>query len=177
MIDLFFENIEHSLAILVFISRLGDVGTTYLATPNLKLEANPLVRKLRWPFALFGFVLCLVPYYSTALAVVIIVVSLLVSASNGQRLWLLRTIGEDRYYDLLLSAASKAEMPSALAMLLLPGFFMTVLGGLILLFYPDPNFDWGFYVAMGVFLYAFVLLLYGPLSFFRLRRQSAEIED
>jgi membrane protein implicated in regulation of membrane protease activity len=62
-------------------------------------------------------------------------------------------------------------------MLLLPGFFMTVLGGLILLFYPDPNFDWGFYVAMGVFLYAFVLLLYGPLSFFRLRRQSAEIED
>jgi hypothetical protein len=173
MINLFFNNLEHSLAILVFISRLGDVGTTYLATPNLKLEANPLVRKLRWPFALFTLVLCLVPYFSTALAVVVIVVSLLVSVSNSQRLWLVRTIGEDSYHDLLLAAAGKAEMPGAMVMLLLPGLFMTVLGVFVLLLYPDPNYDWGFWVAIGMFLYAFVLILYGPLSFFRLRKKSS----
>jgi hypothetical protein len=173
MINLFFDNLEHSLAILVLLSRLGDVGTTYLATPNLKLEANPIVRKLRWPFALFTLVLCLVPYYSTAFAVVVIVVSLLVSVSNSQRLWLIRTIGEDSYHDLLLSAAGKAEMPGTIGLLLIPGLFMTLLGVFVLLFYPDPNYDWGFWVAIGIFSYAFVLILYGPLSFFRLRKKGA----
>jgi hypothetical protein len=27
--------------------RLGDIGTTYLLTPNLKLEANPLLRRFQ----------------------------------------------------------------------------------------------------------------------------------
>ena len=36
------------------------MGSTYLATPTLKLEANAVVRKLRWPFAFLPLLLCLV---------------------------------------------------------------------------------------------------------------------
>lgn len=176
MTEYLFENLDHTLAVLVFVARLGDIGTTYLATPNLKLEANPFVRKLRWPFAVFSLVLCLVPYYSPAMAVVVIVVSLLVSVSNSQRLWLVRAIGEEEYFNLMLSAARKAKMPSTIAILLLPGSFTVVFGVLILFLYPSPNNDWGFYVSIGVFLYAFVLLSYNPMSFFRLRKLGVKSE-
>jgi hypothetical protein len=44
--------IEQLLCALILVARLGDIGSTYLVTPNLLLEANPVVRKLRWPFAL-----------------------------------------------------------------------------------------------------------------------------
>jgi hypothetical protein len=39
-------NFDHVLAALLLISRLGHIGTTYLITPTLRLEANPVVRKI-----------------------------------------------------------------------------------------------------------------------------------
>jgi hypothetical protein len=41
----------HTIAFLLLLARLGDIGSTYLATPNLKLEANVLARRFKWPFA------------------------------------------------------------------------------------------------------------------------------
>src|SRR5271154_5888940 len=79
--------LEHLLCGLILISRIGDIGSTYLVTPNLKLEANPIVRKLGWKFAFLTLFVCLVPYYSTAMGVVVLVVSLLVSAQNTSKIW------------------------------------------------------------------------------------------
>jgi hypothetical protein len=42
----------HILARLVFLSRVGDIGSTWLVTPKLLLEANPFVRRLGYRFAL-----------------------------------------------------------------------------------------------------------------------------
>src|ERR1051326_7172442 len=79
--------IEHLLCTLIFVARVGDIGSTYLVTPKLRLEANPIIRKLGWWFAIATVALCLIPYYSTAMAVIVLVPSLLVSAANTGKIW------------------------------------------------------------------------------------------
>lgn len=161
---------EHLIAALVLVSRLGDVGTTYLVSPSLKLEANPLARRLKWPFALASLGLALLPYWSVAMALIVLVPSLLVSASNAAGAWLVRAVGEEDYARLSAQAAASARLLPALFMLMLPPFFITLLGLTILLFYPDPDLDYGYYLALGVFGYALALIVYRPLAFFRMRR-------
>jgi hypothetical protein len=41
--------LPHAVAFLLLLARIGDVGSTYLISPTLKLEANPIIRRLRWP--------------------------------------------------------------------------------------------------------------------------------
>jgi hypothetical protein len=54
MSELIHNHPDHFLCVVMLISRIGDITTTYLATPTLKLEANPIMRLLRWPFAILG---------------------------------------------------------------------------------------------------------------------------
>ena len=169
-----FQHLEHVLAVLLFISRLGDIGTTYLATPNLKLESNPLIRKFRWPMAILSFSLCVVPYFSVQAAIVIIVMSLLIAAANSARLWIIRALGERAYYAMVVKATRSANVRASLLLLLLPGFFMVLLGILMVILYPDPDNDFGFYVGIGIFMYAVVLLVFHPRNFFRLRAKAQE---
>ena len=166
------ETSQHFLAALILVARLGDIGTTYLVTPSLKLEANPLIRRFRWPYAIATLLLCFTPYLSAPGAVIILVASLLVSTSNSLRIWLIRTVGEEEYHRYVVYNAGRAKPRRSLAFLLLPGFFMSMLATTIILFYPDPAHDWGFWIAMGVFTYALVLLLYLPASFVRFRREA-----
>jgi len=52
MKTLILNNLDHFLCIMLLISRLGDIISTYLAIPKLVLEIKPVIRKLRWPFAI-----------------------------------------------------------------------------------------------------------------------------
>jgi hypothetical protein len=165
-------NLDHLIALLLLIARLGDIGTTWLATPTLKLEANPIVRRLRWRYAALTVLACLIPYWSVPLGVAVLVASLLVSASNSSRIWFIRAMGEDRYAQLVADIAQNVRPWAAIGFILLAPMFFCLLGFTLLLFYPDPEADWGYYFALGVFAYAFVLALYGPLSFLRLRKAA-----
>src|SRR5437867_966894 len=93
--------LEHLLCVVILLSRLGDIGSTYLITPKLKLEANPIARKLGWGFAVATLLLCFVPYYSTALGIIVLIPSLMVSAANASKIWFVRAYGESEYHDLL----------------------------------------------------------------------------
>src|SRR5665213_2581533 len=125
--------IEHFLCGLILISRMGDIGSTYLVTPTLKLEANPIVRKLGWKFAWLTLLVCLVPYYSTAMGVVVLVPSLLVSASNTSKIWFVRAYGESEYQALILRLAKGSKLSHALAVVFASALFIA-LAGLVLLF-------------------------------------------
>jgi hypothetical protein len=46
-------------------------------------------------------------------------------------------------------------------------------GGTILLFYPSPAKDWGFWIAFGILLYAVIVWVYGTLWMTRLFRRAA----
>ena len=95
--------LEHILCVVILIGRIGDIGSTYLVTPGLRLEANPVARKLRWPFALLTVLVCLVPYWNTPLAVPIAVTSLVVTAENLRFGWIARALGEDELLAFLQS--------------------------------------------------------------------------
>ena len=166
------ENLPHVLCALLLLARIGDVGTTYLVTPNLILEANPIVRKLGWPFALLTLGACLLPYVHMPLAVSALVTFLLVSASNAGMIWTVRTIGEKAYAASMLELARRSKLSHALLGLAASTFFVALVGGTILLFYPSQD-EWGFWLGLGVLLYAGAKGFYGTLAMIRLFRWAA----
>jgi len=174
-----FQPLTHILALLLLLARLGDIGSTYLATPRLKLEANPVVRRFKWPFVWLTVLVALLPYYSEPLSIIVLVPSLFVCGSNFSRLWLIRTTGGEAYRALITSLAAKAHVPSAIVFILMPAVCVATLGLLLLYFYPDPRSHWGFYFALGLFGYAMALGFWGPLAFLRLRREgmAANLKD
>src|SRR6266545_4472111 len=85
------------LALLAF-GRGMDFLSTWIATPNLVLEANPLAKMLGWrgglvvnAFVCLGFAAWPLP------ALVIVTTSVLVAARNLQNAWLMRSLGEETY--------------------------------------------------------------------------------
>ena len=152
---------------------MGDIGSTYLITPKLKLEANPIMRKLGWWFAIATLLVCLVPYYSTALGIVVLVPSLMVSAGNTGKIWFARAYGEDAYQELLLSVARRSRLSHALVPTIVAPAFVALMGLVLLLLSPDPTRDWGYWFAIGFLAYAFAIGLHGSLFVVRLFRKAS----
>ena len=167
-----YDNIEHVLCALLLFARLGDIVTTYLVTPRLVLEANPIVRRLGWPFAIATLGVCVVPYVSTNIAVGLLMGSLLVSAGNAGRIWFARAMGEQAQMDLMLTAARRSSLSHALASVWASALFLGVAGGVVALFYPTPR-AWGFWLAAGVAAYGVVIAVHGTLFMVRLFRTAA----
>ena len=156
---------------MILISRLGDIGSTYLVTPTLRLEANPILRRLGWRFALLTLLVCFIPYYSTAMGVIILVPSLLVTASNVSVIWLVRAVGETEYLEFVQRAVRRTTLGRALAGVLASSVFIALAGATLLYLAPDPQRDWGFWFACGIFAYALALVLHRSLYFIRLFRR------
>ena len=86
--------------LLLFVSRGMDFLSTWVATPNMVLEGNPIAKKLGWKWGIplnvalcFGFAFWPLP------AIVISTTSVLVAARNFQSAWLMRSLGEQLYRD------------------------------------------------------------------------------
>ena len=172
MLAFAYANLPHVLCALLLLSRIGDIGTTYLVTPNLILEANPIARKLGWPFALLTLGACLLPYVDLQFAVSALVAFFLVSASNAGKIWVARTIGEQAYAAFALDLARRSKLSHALLSIAASTFFVALAGGTILLFYPSEE-EWGFWLGLGVLIYAAAKCFYGTLAMIRLFRRAA----
>ena len=162
------------VAFLLLLARIGDVGSTYLATPRLLLEANPIARRFRWPFAVLTIFAAAIPYYSLPIGLAVLVASLLVCASNFSKLWLMRAMGEREYHALVVRMAGRTRLAPGMLFVLAPAICMAALGGLLLYFYPDPESDWGYYFALGVFGYALAVAVWGSRAFLQFRREGRE---
>src|ERR1017187_8659312 len=86
--------------LLLLVSRGMDFLSTWVATPNMVLEGNPIAKKLGWRWGIplnvalcFGFAAWPLP------AIVISTTSVLVAARNFQSAWLMRSLGEQIYRD------------------------------------------------------------------------------
>jgi hypothetical protein len=85
------------LALLIF-GRSMDFLSTWVATPNLVLEANPIARKMGWKFGLLFNLLISACFALWPLpAIAVCTTSLLVAARNFQSAWLMRSMGEFAY--------------------------------------------------------------------------------
>jgi hypothetical protein len=160
----------HLLAALVLVSRLGDIVSTRLITPRLRLEANPVVRRLGWPFATATLLVALVPYVDMVAGVVVLVPSLLVAASNLSRGWLVRALGEAEFEELLLRAARRGRRGEAVAFMAAGGAFI-VLAGLALMWMAGQQ-SWGYWFGFGIIVYGAVIVVHGSLFVLRLFRRA-----
>jgi hypothetical protein len=126
-----FQHFEHFLCGMLLLSRVGDLVTTWLITPRLLLEANPIVRKFRWRLGILTLLACLLPYWNTAYAWAALVMFLMGCASNARSIWLVRAFGEQAYYsDVLLVAVRKGNFKAALGSLLAFAVFTVLVGSL-----------------------------------------------
>src|SRR5205809_4738679 len=86
------------LFLLLVFARGMDFLSTWIATPNLVLEGNPIAKKLGWKWGtLLNLLLCLSFAMWPLPAVIIATTSLLIAARNFQSAWLMRSLGEETY--------------------------------------------------------------------------------
>lgn len=159
------DRIQHLLFALLLIGRLGDVISTWLASPSLKLESNPIARRLRWPWIVGSLGLCVVPYFSVELGIVLTVVSLWVSADNISRLWLIRSIGEAEMAELVQRAAANSTLSAAMIVVIAKATFIAMMGMLLCFFSWQFYPTWSFWFGIGILAYGGINLLMGTSHF------------
>src|SRR5438552_8390504 len=155
--------------LLLLFARSTDFLSTWIATPNLLLEANPIARKLRWKWGIIvNFFLCVGFAFWPLTAVIIATTSVLVAARNFQLAWMMRTSGEANYRA-WFSERLEETPPSLFLFCLFAQTVLTALvGGALLLFSRiDQRISIG--VGMGIIGYAIAGLFFTLLSLWRTR--------
>jgi hypothetical protein len=86
------------LFLFLVVSRGMDFLSTWVATPNMVLEGNPIAKKLGWKWGiLVNVAICVLFAFWPLPAIVIGTTSVLVAARNFQSAWLMRSLGEHLY--------------------------------------------------------------------------------
>jgi len=166
----FFGSFEYVvlLALLIF-SRGMDFLSTWIATPNLVLEANPLAKKLGWKGGIIlNTVICLAFAAWPLPALVIVTTSLLVAARNLQNAWLMRSLGEETYRLWFVQRVGETPLGLYLFCLVLHTTLIASIGAALMYFSQWHLVP--FAVGMGMITYAVAIVLYTLLSVWRIRR-------
>lgn len=159
------------LAVLL-VARGMDFLSTWIATPNLKLEANPIARKLGWKGGtLLNLGVCLAFAIWPLPAIVIITTSLLVAARNFQSAWLMRLLGEDEYRSWICERVSEVKLGLYLFCLISQTVLFAGIGGVLVYFSDDGLIP--FAVGTGIITYALAILIFAVLSLCRVRRSAS----
>lgn len=149
-----------------------DFLSTWLVTPNLALEANPLLRQASWTrLALLNLPLLGLPLLHHGLAITLIVTSLLVAGTTLAQGALARGMGERRQLESQAQALRRLGLAGALALnsggallICLSGGFLMVLAG------PAESPPW--WGALGVVMYGVTGLIHLNLALLRLHRRA-----
>ena len=155
---------------LILAGRACDLGSTYLATPHLELEGNPIARRLGWRGGILLSLLAAAGFGAwPMIAISLTTTSGLVAARNCQHAWLMRAMGEATYRvwfmeqiwrtpRVLLYGCHWAEA----VLSALPGCALLVWGG-------DNRVSLG--VGLGLTGYGMAVALFTTLALWRLGRR------
>jgi hypothetical protein len=158
------------LAALIF-ARSMDFLSTWVATPNLVLEANPIAKKMGWRIGLlFNACICVVFALWPLPTIVIITTSLMVAARNFQSAWLMRSFGEHEYRFWMSERLAQAPRPLFIFCLLGQTSLVGLVGAGLMCFSGWQLVPFG--VGMGMVTYAFAILVYSSLSVWRARTRK-----
>jgi len=153
------------LGVLLF-ARGMDFLSTWVATPTLALEANPIAKKLGWRLGvLVNLVLCGLFALWPLPAIVIVTTSVLVAARNFQSAWLMRSMGESEYRYWMMSRLNGAPRALFFFCLFAQTGLVALLGG-GLMFFSNLQLV-PFAVGMGLVTYAAAILVYSSLHLLR----------
>lgn len=151
----------------VAFSRAMDFLSTWIATPNLKLEANPIARKLGWKLGIpINVILCFLFAFWPLPAVVISTTSLLVAARNFQSAWLMRTMGEVTYRLWMSERLMESPRLLFIGCVAAQALLFVLLGAGLMFFSGWRLIPFG--IGMGMITYAFAVAVYTMLSVWRL---------
>lgn len=160
------------LAVLSF-SRAADLFSTWVATPSLLLEANPIARWLGWRGAIpVNGLLCLGFAFFPLPAIILSTTSTLVAARNFQQAWLMRSYGEMNYRDWHVQRLQEVPYALFLGCLGLQNFLVGAVGvvlawsamvGKDILIVP-------FGIGAGIVAYAITVTFYSLLAVRGIRR-------
>jgi hypothetical protein len=154
--------------VLLAFARGMDFLSTWLATPNLVLEGNPLARKLGWKWGAFlNAALCVGFAFWPLTAIIVITAALLVSAHNFHSAWLMRSMGEEAYREWFSERIARTRLPLFVGCLLGETVLTGAIGGALILFSETDSI--AFAVGFGVVAYSAIVLLYTLLSLWRSR--------
>jgi hypothetical protein len=144
-----------------------DFFSTWVATPNLMLEANPIARKMGWRVGIvINVAMCVAFAFWPLPAIVITTTSILVAARNFQGAWLMRSMGELSYRLWMGERLGEAGRGLFIFCLLAQTVLYCVLGGVLLYFS-----DWRlvpFGIGMGMITFAAAVFIYTLISVWRI---------
>jgi hypothetical protein len=158
------------LALLVF-SRGMDFLSTWIATPNLALEGNPLAKKLgwRWGLPLNGVMVVVLALWPLS-AIVVATASVLVAARNFQSAWLMHSLGEDAYREWHVQRVRETRV--TLYLFCLAGNTLLTAGvGAVLIYFSRMRLV-PFAIGMGMIAYAIAVAFYTLLAIWRIHRAA-----
>ncbi len=167
--------------LLLLIARGMDFLSTWVATPNLVLEGNPIAKKLGWKWGIpLNLVLCVGFAFWPLPAVVISTTSVLVAARNFQSAWLMRSLGERVYREWHVERVQETSVTLYLFCL----FAQTVLTagvGAAVIYFASRGLDWErepalLAIGLGIIAYALAVAFYTLLGVWRLRRSAIQKE-
>lgn len=172
--DGFIENhFNHFLFVMLLFARCGDIFTTWLASPKLQHEANPVTVKFGWFYGAATIALSVVAYWSEPFALALLSISLCVSASNASKVWIMRTLGETDYHSLVVSVMQRSSLGKALTFNCMPAVFYFALGGMIHIVEGEETR--AYYLGTGILAYAMAILVFYPWRYYRLHQSSRAV--
>jgi len=156
------------LALLVF-GRGMDFLSTWIATPNLALEGNPIAKKLGWKWGLLlNAVVVVVLAMWPLSALVVTTASVLVAARNFQSAWLMRSLGEDAYRAWHVQRIRETPVTLHLSCLAGNTLLTAVVGAALIGFSRMRLVPFG--IGMGMVAYAVAVAFYSLLAIWRIHR-------
>jgi len=157
------------LSLLLF-SRGADFLSTWIATPNLLLEANPIARRLRWKWGItVNLIICAGFALWPLTAIIISTTSVLVAARNFQLAWLMRSHGEENYRNWFVDRLEETPFGLFLFCLLAQTSLTAAVGAALMYFSHWQNLVC-LGIGMGIVGYALAVTIYTLTALWRNRR-------
>lgn len=159
------------LVALMFVARSLDFFSTWVVTPRLELEANPLMRRMRWGrMGLLNLPLLGLPFLHHGLSVTFVVTSLLAAGANLGAGALARGMGERDQIEAQRRALKRIGVGPALA-LNSGGALVTALAGGVLMVLAGDAERLTWWGGLGVAMFGVVGLVHFNLAILRLARR------
>jgi hypothetical protein len=158
--------------LLLIVARGMDFLSTWVATPNLVLEGNPIAKKLGWKWGIpFNLALCVGLAFWPLPAIVISTTSVLVAARNFQSAWLMRSLGEQLYRDWHIERVQETSVTLYLFCLFAQTMLVGGVGAAVIYFSEMRHVPL-LAIGLGIVAYALAVAFYTLLGIWRLRRAA-----
>jgi hypothetical protein len=168
----FASRIYGLMFLLLIVARGMDFLSTWVATPNLVLEGNPIAKKLGWKWGIpLNLALCFGLAFWSLPAIVICTTSALVAARNFQSAWLMRSLGEQIYRDWHVERIQETSVTLYLFCLFAQTALTGGVGAAVIYFSELRNLPL-LAIGLGIVAYALAVAFYTLLGIWRMRRAA-----